>query len=228
MMSGDLLSTLVRKLTGRSYANLSFSQLRYAWQKGGMNYLRGCVWGLLRLRGSRGLMLGRAVRFISPGSLSYGRGVSFGDGCYLDCSADRGVGIGDRVTLREYGWLQCRSGFNAPTGRVSIEDDVYIGPFAVLGAGGDLVIGARTQIGARFTLSAESHARGANGAFVGAGVRRNGIVIGRECWIGNNVCILDGVRIGDRAVIGAGSVVTRDVPAGATAYGVPARVRATT
>ena len=97
MMSGDLLSTLVRKLTGRSYANLSFSQLRYAWQKGGMNYLRGCVWGLLRLRGSRGLMLGRAVRFISPGSLSYGRGVSFGDGCYLDCSADRGVGIGDRM-----------------------------------------------------------------------------------------------------------------------------------
>jgi maltose O-acetyltransferase len=49
--------------------------------------------------------------------------------------------------------------------------------------------------------------------------------IGRNCWIGGGAIILPGVTIGDDALIGAGSVVTRDVPAGATAFGNPARVK---
>lgn len=50
------------------------------------------------------------------------------------------------------------------------------------------------------------------------------IVIGNQVFIGANVTVLPGVTIGDRAVIGAGSVVTRDVPAGMVACGNPARV----
>jgi acetyltransferase-like isoleucine patch superfamily enzyme len=48
--------------------------------------------------------------------------------------------------------------------------------------------------------------------------------IGRDCWIGMGVCILPGVRVGDNAVIGAGSVVTTDIPANAIAVGNPCRV----
>jgi acetyltransferase-like isoleucine patch superfamily enzyme len=53
---------------------------------------------------------------------------------------------------------------------------------------------------------------------------RGGIVIGDEAWLGVGVIILDGVRIGAGAVVGAGSVVVHDVPDGAVAQGVPARV----
>jgi len=49
--------------------------------------------------------------------------------------------------------------------------------------------------------------------------------IGRNVWIGGGAIILPGVTIGDDAIVGAGSVVTRDVPAGATVVGNPARVR---
>ena len=48
--------------------------------------------------------------------------------------------------------------------------------------------------------------------------------IGANVWIGGNAIILPGVTIGDDAIIGVGSVVTRDVPAGATVAGNPARV----
>jgi maltose O-acetyltransferase len=48
--------------------------------------------------------------------------------------------------------------------------------------------------------------------------------IGRDVWVGAGALILPGVRIGDRSVIGAGSVVTRDVPAGVLAVGNPCRV----
>lgn len=50
------------------------------------------------------------------------------------------------------------------------------------------------------------------------------IEIGSDVWIGGGAIILPGVRIGDRAVIGAGSVVTRDIPEGVFAAGNPCRV----
>ena len=49
-------------------------------------------------------------------------------------------------------------------------------------------------------------------------------IIGNDVWIGSGSCILEGIKIGDGAVIGANSVVTRDVPAYAIVVGNPARV----
>jgi len=50
------------------------------------------------------------------------------------------------------------------------------------------------------------------------------VVLGRNVWLGARVTVLPGVTIGDDAVVGAGSIVTRDVPAGMVAVGSPARV----
>ena len=50
------------------------------------------------------------------------------------------------------------------------------------------------------------------------------VEIGSDVWVGGGAIILPGVRIGSRAVIGAGSVVTRDVPDGVFAAGNPCRV----
>ena len=50
------------------------------------------------------------------------------------------------------------------------------------------------------------------------------IVLGKNVWIGSSATILQGVTIGDNAVIGAGAVVTGDIPADTVAVGVPARV----
>ena len=49
--------------------------------------------------------------------------------------------------------------------------------------------------------------------------------IGRNCWIGAGVLIMPGVTIGDNTVIGAGSVVTKDIPANVLAFGSPCRVQ---
>jgi acetyltransferase-like isoleucine patch superfamily enzyme len=50
------------------------------------------------------------------------------------------------------------------------------------------------------------------------------VVIGRNVWLGSKVVVIRGVTIGDNAVVGAGAVVTRDIPPDTLAVGVPARV----
>jgi maltose O-acetyltransferase len=52
------------------------------------------------------------------------------------------------------------------------------------------------------------------------------ISIGANVWIGSGALILPGVTIGEDAIIGAGSVITRNVPRGATVFGNPARTQA--
>ena len=58
-------------------------------------------------------------------------------------------------------------------------------------------------VSAGLTITAESHEAGADGSFVSGAVSRKGVTIGHRCWLGNNVSILDGVTIGEGAVIGA-------------------------
>jgi maltose O-acetyltransferase len=87
-----------------------------------------------------------------------------------------------------------------------------------------VTIGAGTQIGPAVQIYTADHPRD-------PAERRRGVEfgrpvgIGRNVWIGGGAIILPGVTIADDAIIGAGSVVTRDVPAGATARGNPARSR---
>lgn len=50
------------------------------------------------------------------------------------------------------------------------------------------------------------------------------VVLKRGCWIGAAVIILPGVTIGENTVVGAGSVVTKDIPGGVVAFGIPARI----
>ena len=56
------------------------------------------------------------------------------------------------------------------------------------------------------------------------GLTKKGIAIGEDVWIGAGCKILDGVHIGNGTVIGAGSVVTKDIDAHLIAFGVPAKV----
>lgn len=87
--------------------------------------------------------------------------------------------------------------------RVEIGDNVFLGPNVSI-----------------YTAGHPIHPDSRNSAYeYGLPVR-----VGNNVWIGGNTAVLPGVTIGDGAVIGAGSVVTRDVPAGVIAAGNPCRV----
>ena len=112
------------------------------------------------------------------------------------------------------------------TGRLAIGADTFIG-HEVLIAGGDssIIVGNYCDIAPRVTIVSGSH------EITGAGPRAAGpgnskpIVIEDGVWIGAGSIILGGVRIGQHSVIGAGSVVVRDIPPYSVAVGSPCQVR---
>jgi maltose O-acetyltransferase len=86
-----------------------------------------------------------------------------------------------------------------------------------------IVIGERAQLGPGVQLLTADHPRDAATRAAGPELGRP-IVIGARAWLGGGVIVCPGVTVGADSIIGAGSVVVRDVPAGVVAAGNPCRV----
>ena len=111
-------------------------------------------------------------------------------------------------------------------GSIKIGKETHIQPRCQLMAyAGSLTIGCRVEIAPNCAFYPYDHS-----FLPGKRIRyqpaktKGGIFVGDDSWIGVGVIVLDGVRIGEGAVVGAGSVVTSDIPDNAIAVGVPARV----
>lgn len=110
--------------------------------------------------------------------------------------------------------------------KLYLSDNVHIGPGALLDAAGEIHIGTGTILAPSVTIFSRTHnfdvgikAIPFDNVMLLAPVR-----IGKYVWIGSSVIVLPGVTIGDGAIIGAGTVVSKDVPSLAVAVGNPARV----
>ncbi|MDO4292347.1 MAG: sugar O-acetyltransferase [Eubacteriales bacterium] len=125
-----------------------------------------------------------------------------GEGCYIETPfyanwGGKHVHFGDRVYAN----------FNltmVDDTKITVGNDVMIGPNVTLCTGTHPVSPRLREQVAQYNLP---------------------VTIGNNVWIGGSCVILPGVTIGDHSIIGAGSVVTRDIPDNVVAYGNPCRVR---
>ncbi|HEX2979285.1 MAG TPA: acyltransferase, partial [Anaerolineaceae bacterium] len=112
-----------------------------------------------------------------------------------------------------------------PHAGIKIGRDSLIGEYCVIRGQGGVTIGDRVYTSPFTQLLAVSHVfDDPNRPFVEQGITAEGIVIEDDVWLGAGAVITDGVRVGRGAVVAAGAVVTKDVPPGCVAAGVPARV----
>ena len=110
---------------------------------------------------------------------------------------------------------------------------------------GEVVVGAKTVIGQECTISAFQHVAIGRECIVAdramfidfdhgvveverpirlQGIYKRDVDVGHNCWIGYGACVLRGCRVGDNAIIGTSSVVTKDVPDNAVVAGAPAQL----
>jgi acetyltransferase-like isoleucine patch superfamily enzyme len=179
---------------------------------------------LLSWRGGqvgRNFGVGKSTRILYPGGFVAGDNVTIGDFSYINGQSARGVRIGNNCSIDRNLWLHC-----GETGFFSMGDFSYIGCNGVMGAGGGgIQIGSNVLIGQSVSIHSESHNfQIADQLIRTQGITYVGIVIGDDVWIGSKTVILDGVKIESGAVVGAGSVVTRSIPAYSIVAGVPAKV----
>lgn len=109
----------------------------------------------------------------------------------------------------------------------TVARDSTIGPGTVLMAGA--IVNPGAAIGANVIVntaaSVDHECRIEDGVHIGPGVRLGGRVeVGRGSWLGIGSVIKDGVHIGADTLVGAGSLVLRDVPSGVVAFGSPATI----
>lgn len=115
-------------------------------------------------------------------------------------------------------------GFHMSYGsHVFLEDHFYANFNLTIIDDGEVYIGNRTMIGPNVTICTTGHPADPHYREMVAHYSLP-IHIGKNVWIGSNAVILPGVTIGDNAIIGAGSVVTRDIPENVVAVGNPCRV----
>ena len=152
-------------------------------------------------------------------NLSIGRGVIVDRAVNLAVSNDGFLRIGDGVRIEANCHLLAK-------GRLTIGARTFIGAGSMIVASEAIDIGADALIAAYVTIRDQDHGFADRGRpYSTQPLETSPIVIGDNVWLGSGAVVCPGVTIGEDTVVGAGGVVTRDLPAGVVALGVPARVQ---
>lgn len=167
--------------------------------------------------------LGEAVRiYVTNGAqLQTGNGSTIGD--FTTCMAHAGWQIGDNVSIATH--CQVFSREKGCAGKLLAGDGTNIGDFTIIDVSADVTIGNTVAIGPRCIIYTHDHdykEQGTAAPWKGKPVTKP-VTIQNGAWIGSNVTILPGVTIGEKAIIAAGSVVTKDIPANSLYGGIPAK-----
>jgi len=144
---------------------------------------------------------------------------------YTDLDA---IQIGKHVSVGPYAEIRVykRSPRSSVEGRLVLGDRVLLAAGVnIIAAGGTIRLGEASGIGQHSVVVAANHqvTLGREYLFTAWNEVRTGVEIGDNVWVAANCVLLPGTRIGSNAVIGAGSVVTGEVPANEIWAGVPAR-----
>ncbi|RKN44943.1 acyltransferase [Streptomyces hoynatensis] len=124
----------------------------------------------------------------------------------------------DRLRMGERSYIAAHA---YVTDEVTMDRDCTVNPFAVVR--GRVTLGKAVRIGAHSSLLGFNHSAAPDRPVHKQPIVSQGIEIGEDVWIGSHVVILDGVTIGAHCVVGAGAVVTKDLPAWSVVAGNPAR-----
>ncbi len=180
----------------------------------GIKCLRG-MWKRLFIKQASGLFLvGKRVRITHGSHIRCGKNVKFEDYAEIHGLCCEGLVFGDNVTISRGVMIRPSSYYGGDLGvGLTMGEHSSIGPHGYVGCSGRITIGKNVMLGPKCSLFAENHVFSDRDATIKSqGVARKGITIEDDCWIGSNCIILDGVTIGKGSVIGAGTLVTKDVP----------------
>ncbi len=184
--------------------------------------LRNLVYRILLIRIGKSVNIQHFVELIGTPYIEIGDRVSLLKGVQINALGHQNnkVHIKDRVRLER--GVDIRSLHDT---HIVIDENAYIGPYVIICGTGNIKIGKNCLIAPHCGIFANNHIFADPTLTIEQqGVTRQGIIIEDDCWLGHNVTVLDGVTIGKGSIVGAGSVVTQNIPPFSIAVGTPARI----
>ncbi len=179
--------------------------------------------GLLGACG-KNVVFGRNLTLRHPRKIRLGKHVMIDDNAVLDAkgTSNKGIDVGDSVFIGRNTIIYCKNGDIVLGASVNISSNcqifssnhVTIGAQSVIAAFSYILSGGQYDLNDKTTPFAEQ----------GGMITRGPTTVGPNCWLAARVVIADGVTVGTHCVVGAGSVVLKDLPADHLAAGTPARV----
>ncbi|CAJ1226728.1 DapH/DapD/GlmU-related protein [Lactiplantibacillus xiangfangensis] len=162
------------------------------------------------------LFVGKHVKLMNSQYISVGKNVKFEDYSEVQGLSTAGLIFGNSVTVGRGVLIRPSSYYGV--GHIGdgliIGNNSSIGPNGFIGCAGLITIGENVMIGPGVTMIAENHVfKDEYASIKSQGVVQKGITIEEDVWIGANVTILDGVIVHHGSVIGASTIITRDIPA---------------
>lgn len=227
-MINSVFSKIISSVKGEDYAIDKEVSMAYilaeAYRRLGM-LLRGVIYRLFLKHSGKRLFIGKRVKIKMKKKIVMGGGCTIEDDCYVDALSKDGIKIGNNFKLGRRSTIECTGVISNIGCGLVIGDNVGISERALISVRGKILIGNDVIIGPNVSIQAENHRFDSKDEKIRRqGIIRKGIIIEDNCWLGCNVVILDGVKIGQGSVVAAGAVVTKDVPAGSVVGGVPAKV----
>lgn len=155
------------------------------------------------------IFIGKSVEITHRKHIKCGKNVKFESYSEIHGLARDGLQFGDNVTIGRYTEIRPSSYYgvgNLGSG-LKMGNNSSIGPYGFIGCSGKIVIGDNVMIGPRVSLFAENHNFASEDTTIKSqGVSNKGIVIEDDCWIGSG------------SVIGAGTLVNKDIPKNSVVY----------
>ena len=145
--------------------------------------------------------------------------------CFVGPGVKFEIGRGAVVRLGRWSWIGHGSKIRAHEGEVEIGAKSVLGQECTISSFQHVAIGRECIVADRVMLIDFDHGVVEQERPIRLqGIYKRDVNVGHNCWIGYGACILRGVTVGDNAIVGTSTVVTRDVPANAVVGGVPARI----
>lgn len=155
--------------------------------------------------------------------LTFGRWFYLGRNTKIELMFSKGYSIGKRFTLKDNSVISSRGNWNIKSGYLTIGNNVGFSESSLIYVRGNISIGDDCIFGPGVRIFSDTHTKGEEGLWRLGRPHNCDVVIGKNVWCGSNVVIMPGVKIGDNSVIGAGSVITKNIPSDEVWVGVPAK-----
>lgn len=223
-----ILEYFIREIKGADFNLDKEISIGYLFNKVlymGINLLRGNIKTIFVEKKSKIIFIGKKTRLKDYKKIKLGKGINIGENVVIDALSKNGVSIGNNVRIGDFSRILCTGTLRNIGKGIKIGNNFGCGENCFFGSAGGIEIGNDVIIGQNVRFHSENHNFSDIDVLIRLqGVNHKGIRIGDNCWVGSGVVFLDGVNVGSGCIIGANTLVNKNIPDNAIVGGNPVKV----